>query len=164
MKKFFLLAGVLLACNITQAQQADGFTHLKTGLDYKIVKDAPGTRKAVAGDYMLMHLQRKSGGNLQFDSRTMNGNEPVPYPIQAAQFQGDPVEVLMMLTAGDSVIIKLPVDSLRKAGMQIPDNNLDMYIQVVDIKSKADMEAEAAKKAAAQAGIDDKLISEYLQK
>src|SRR5690606_36602542 len=41
---------------------------------------------------------------------------------------------------------------------------LDMYVQVVDIKTQAEMDAEAKAKAAAQGGIDDKMIQEYLKK
>ncbi len=170
MRKLLLVAGALIVCGSANAQKSGtpaGFTHLASGLDYKLVKDVPGTKKANKGDFVLMHLVRKGNDTLQFDSRAMNNNEPVPYPVQDAQFQGDPVEILKMLTAGDSVVIRIPIDSLRKAGMQMPEVSykmLDMYVQVVDIKTQAEMDAETKAKAAAQGGIDDKMIQEYLKK
>ncbi|MBL7718675.1 MAG: FKBP-type peptidyl-prolyl cis-trans isomerase [Flavipsychrobacter sp.] len=163
MKKVLFAACGLLACTAAQAQDK-GFTMLPSGLQYNLVKDAPGDKKAKSGDYVLMHLQRKSADTLLFDSRTLNNNEPVPYPIANVAFAGDPVEALMMVTPGDSIVIRVPVDSLRKNNIQYPYTGLDMYIKVVDIKTKTEMEEEAKKKAEAQKGIDDKLIADYLKK
>jgi FKBP-type peptidyl-prolyl cis-trans isomerase FkpA len=169
MKKLIVAASALLICNLAEAQKTKqpAFTKLKSGLEYSIVKDVKGTKTANDGDFVIMHLQRKGNDTLQFDSRSMNNNEPVPYPIQPAAFSGDPVEVLKLLTAGDSVIIRIPIDSLRKAGMQMPEvayKMLDMYVAVVDVKTKLEMDTENAKKAAAQIGVDDQLIQDYLKK
>src|ERR1043165_8444822 len=179
MKKLMLASCMLLSCSVVFAQDAKtkndktaakgsaGFTKLASGLEYKIVKDAPGTKKASEGDFMEMHILRKIGDTVQFDTRTVNNNLPVQCPLQKAAFNGDPVEVLYMLTPGDSAIIKIPTDSLRKAGMQIPPEmggSIDMYVSIVSVKTKQEVEQETAQKAAALIDVEDKQLQEYFAK
>lgn len=143
-----------------------GYTHLASGLDYKIIVDKKGKKTAGNGDYVIMHLVRKGNGNVIFDSRALNNNQPVPYPIQSPQYQGDPIEVFKVLTKGDSVHVRIPVDSMVKAGMQ-PEGNykmLDMYVTVVDVKTAKEMADDAKAKAAKQQRKDDKLILQFLKK
>ena len=180
-----LASCMLLSCSVVFAQDAKtksdkkkgetpavaknsaGLTRLPSGLEYRIITDAPGTKKAGEGDFMEIHILRKVGDTVQFDTRTMNNNQPVPYPLQKAAFNGDPVEVLYMLTAGDSAIIKIPTESLRKAGMQIPPEmtgTIDMYVSIVSIKTKQEVEEETAKKAAELIGVEDKQLQDYFAK
>jgi FKBP-type peptidyl-prolyl cis-trans isomerase FkpA len=171
MNRFLLAAGLLLACNAAEAQQA-GFTKTKSGLEYKIVKDVPGN-KPTTGDFLLVHMLAKSNGQVLSDSRQMPGGEPQPIPVADPKFNGDPAEVINMLSAGDSAVIIASADSFRKVGMQLPETfkTIEMYVTVAGIKTAAQMEAEQAKKeeeakkqAALQPGIDDKLIQDYLKK
>jgi FKBP-type peptidyl-prolyl cis-trans isomerase len=187
MKKLLFIAGILLSnmpvfsqpINRPKSLQSStgddvstdiktppGYTHLPSGLDYKIIVDKKGKKTANNGDYVIMHLVRKGNGNVIFDSRALNNNQPVPYPIQNPQYAGDPIEVFKVLTKGDSVHVRIPVDSMVKAGMQ-PEGNykmLDMYVNVVDVKTAKEMEDDAKKRAAKQQKIDDKLIRNYLKK
>lgn len=162
-----LLAFSLITTSACNAQNG-GFKTTPKGLQYKIVKDAPGTQKPVVGDFMEFHIHAHLGDSVLFDSRKMNNNMPVPFPLTAPNFNGDLTEGFTMLTVGDSAIFRVPVDSILKAGGQLPfaEKNKKQFIQyevmVTKVQSKEQMEAEAKQKSAAQIGIDDKLITDYL--
>lgn len=148
-----------------------GFTSLGGGLEYKLIKDAPGDQKPKLGDYVEVHLDTRIGDSSLFNTRTVNNNMPVQFQITQPQFKGDLVEGLMQITAGDSAAFLISVDSLVKAGtptlpwMKLNSNQkISYYVQLVSVKSSEVMQKEQAEKAAAQKGIDDKLIQDYLAK
>jgi FKBP-type peptidyl-prolyl cis-trans isomerase len=183
MKKLILVASALGVCQYAQAQNATpaGFTHLASGIDYKIIKDVPGT-KVPMGDYIMVHAVTKANDTVISNSRQMANNEPQAAQVSEPKFAGDPMEVINMLTAGDSVVIRVPGDVFRKANPGMPEHikSLEFDIQVASVKTKAQFDneqkaaqakmmeeqakqqAEADKKAEGQKIIDDKLISEYL--
>lgn len=164
-----LLAFSLITASACNAQNG-GFKTTAKGLQYKIVKDAPGNQKPVVGDFLEFHIHAHLGDSVLFDSRKMNNNQPVPFPLTAPNFNGDLTEGFTMLTVGDSAIFRVPVDSILKAGGQLPfaEKGKKQFIQyevkVTKVQSKAQMEAESKTKAAAQNGIDEKLITDYLAK
>jgi FKBP-type peptidyl-prolyl cis-trans isomerase len=166
---FALLALSLITTSACNAQKG-GFKKTAKGLEYKIVKDAPGTQKPVVGDYMEFHIHAHLGDSVLFDSRKMNNNQPVPFPLTAPNFNGDLTEGFTMLTVGDSAVFRVPVDSVLKAGGQLPfakagqKQFIQYEVAVTKVQSKAQMEAEMKTKAAAQNGIDDNLIQEYIAK
>jgi FKBP-type peptidyl-prolyl cis-trans isomerase len=71
-----------------------------------------------------------------------------------------------MMSAGDSAVVRVVLDSMaRKIYTFAKENDkLEFQFSMVSIKSKEKFEAEMKQKSAAQAGIDDKLITEYLAK
>ena len=92
----------------------DGYTHLATGLEYKIATHGTGKRKPEITDHVELHISYRVGDSVMFDSRKMNNNKPVPLPIAKPRGAGDPVEVFMLMVVGDSAVIRYPVDSLKK--------------------------------------------------
>jgi FKBP-type peptidyl-prolyl cis-trans isomerase FkpA len=155
------------ACNA----QNGSYKKTATGLEYKIVKDAPGTKKPALGDVMTFHLKLRIGDSVLFNSREMNKNEPVPYQVQAPAFKGDVSEGFMMLTAGDTASFRVSADSMQKVGMMLPEwvekgknVKIQFDVKVVNVQTQAEMQAEAQTKAAAQIGIDDKLLQDYFAK
>lgn len=177
-KTFLLLTGAVIALSQTacnaQAKNSD-FKKLPSTLQYKIVNDAPG-RTAQVGDYMEVHLTNSFKGGRKtdtvlFDTRKMNNNMPVPVMVQAPAFGGDISEAFLMLSEGDSVVIKAPLDSMLKVGFpMIPGaekdkkQTVDYFIKVVKLRTQAEMQKETAAKSAQQNGVDDKLITDYLAK
>ncbi len=177
-KTFLLLTGAAMALSQTacnaQAKSGD-FKKLPSSLQYKIVKDAPG-RTAQVGDYMEVHLTNSFKGNRKtdtvlFDTRKMNNNAPVPVMVQAPAFGGDISEAFTLLSEGDSVVLKTPVDSVLKMGFPMMEGvekgkgqTLNYTVKVVKVRTPAEMQKETAEKSAAQNGVDDKLITEYLAK
>lgn len=144
------------------------FKKTKDGVEYLIAKDEKGT-PAKIGDIIEYHMYVKIGDSLMFDSRKMNDNKPVQMPLQenpSANKKMDPTEVITMMSAGDSAVIRVELDSMARKVYTFakPTDKLEFQIVMVSIKSKDDFEKEMKEKSAAQAGTDDKLITEYLAK
>src|ERR1051325_5637923 len=102
-KKYVPLAllGFLVVTN-SACNAQEGFKKTANGLEYKIVKDAPGTQKPAVGDYMEFHIRSyvrfPKKDSIIFDSRKMNNNQPVPCQLMPPSFKGDLAEGFMMLT------------------------------------------------------------------
>jgi FKBP-type peptidyl-prolyl cis-trans isomerase len=144
------------------------FKKTKDGVEYLIVKDEKG-ENAKIGDIIEYNMLVKIGDSVMFDSRKMNDNKPVQMALQdnpSANKSMDPTEVIKMMSAGDSAVIRVVLDSMaRKIYTFAKENDkLEFQFSMVSIKSKEKFEAEMKQKSAAQAGIDDKLITEYLAK
>ncbi|KAK6021753.1 GMP synthase domain protein, partial [Ostertagia ostertagi] len=84
---------------------------------------------------------------------------------------GDVSEGFMMLTAGDTASFRVSADSMQKVGMMLPEwvekgknVKIQFDVKVVNVQTQAEMQAEAQTKAAAQIGIDDKLLQDYFAK
>lgn len=173
MKKTTLaICALLLTAGSTYAQKYKTTPH---GLDYYIVKDAPGAKHPAIGDhvemYITTHIKTTSGkDSVLFSSRQVNGNQPVPYQIQAPQFNGDLSEGFMLMTAGDSALFRVPMDSMqKKIGQPLPEwmpkgAKMEYQVVLVSVKTAAEMQQEMAEHEGKQKATDDKLILEYLQK
>lgn len=168
MRRNLVLTVSILLCGLAAfAQKGDmpkGYKHLASGIDYKIVKDIKGKKAANNGDIMLLHMTWKAKDSVYFDSRKIYNGEPFPYNIGNPQFPADPVEVLKMLTAGDSAVILVPVDSFKKSGQKVPGGGdykmMEFNIQVVAVKTQKELKDEAE----AQRVTDDSLIRDHLKR
>ncbi|HRO44079.1 MAG TPA: FKBP-type peptidyl-prolyl cis-trans isomerase [Flavipsychrobacter sp.] len=150
-------------------QAAPGFQITPTGLEYKIVKDVPGTKAPKIGDNVEMHINTHVGDSSLFNSRKLNNNQPVPFTLAAPAFKGDLVEGFMMMTPGDSAVFRVSIDSLQKAGAQLMPwmkggDMIEYEVVMVSVKSQAEAQKEAAEKSAGQVQLDDSLIQDYLKK
>lgn len=157
-----------------------GFKKTKDGLEYKIVKDAPGDKSPKLGDIVELHIVTKIGDTALFESRKVNNNQPVSFPLMASAFKGDMPEGVMMMTVGDSAVFHVSLDSIKKTGAQIQPwmterlkgkNYIEYDVVLAGIKSQAEAQAEAQKQmqeAQAHAGqqkeIDDKIMQDYFTK
>jgi FKBP-type peptidyl-prolyl cis-trans isomerase len=145
------------------------FKTTPNGLDYCIVNDVPGATTAKVGDFVEMHIHAHVGDSMLFDSRKMNNSNPVSFQLANPNFKGDPAEGFLMLSAGDSGVFRVAVDSIRKLGGKLPEYMLDgmkiVYeVVMVSIKSPEQKKAEDEAKAGKQKEIDDKLLQEYFAK
>ena len=160
-----------IAAKTATGKKADGgFIVLPSGLQYKIVKHGNSTRKPVMGDNIEMFIHVHIADSVLFDSRKMyNKDNPVPFPISATKFKGDPMEGFMLMTAGDSAVLRVPVDSMKKAGNQMlpwmKDGQMIEYdVVLVSVRSEAEKKKHDEEKANAQKSVDEKLMSEYFTK
>lgn len=182
----FALAGAALISNTgcKSGGSGDGeFKQLK-GIEYKIIKDAPGKNAAI-GDIVEFHILVMAGDSVLNDSRKQQDGKPAVARVDSvrgsAQFQA----IFPMLSAGDSAIVHISCDSILA---NVPPENLSnlppfiakgkklvFNVAVVAIKSmeeyQKDMQAQQEKmqqemmeKAAAQLPVDDKLLQEYFAK
>lgn len=148
---------------------ADGFNVLPSGLQYKIVKHGTGKKHPALGDRLEMNIHVYKNDSTLFDSRAMNSGKPVPFQVQPPTFKGDPIEGFMLMVAGDSAIMKLPVDSLIKQnksmmpGLKAGDW-LVYHVELVSTKSDAEYKKEQSAKSEAQKKIDDAALTDYFKK
>ncbi len=170
-KRFIPFAVLGISVISLNACKNNSFQKTKDGLEYKIVKDAKGDKKAQEGDVVEMHIhiryKDKNTDTVLFDSRSMNGNKPVEFPVMKPMFKGDWPEGLTMLTPGDSAVFHVPVDSLKKNSQgMFPEfmkngQQLTYEVVMVSVKSQAEVKAKQAEEAAKQTAIDDKKLQEY---
>ncbi|WP_276131727.1 FKBP-type peptidyl-prolyl cis-trans isomerase [Polluticoccus soli] len=188
MKKLLVLG--LIGCTATaayaqknkkQADKApvvaanDGFTKTPNNLEYKIVRDIKEGMTPKVGDYLELHIRVSANGTsvgdtLLYDSRAVMDNKPVPYQLPAPSFKGDLPEGLMLLTAGDSAVFRMVADSIPM-GDQKPTwfrggtgQKIIYNISMVSVKTQEQMMKDQETASAAQKGIDDKIIADYLAK
>lgn len=173
MKKLKVSLSLLVALLATAAVSAQtnkgGFEKLPGGIDFKIAKHGTATAKPKVGDYMELNVHFHVGDSVLFDSRKMNKNEPVPLQVQEPRFHGDPMEGFMKMSVGDSAVMLVPVDSMKKAGGRLApwmkDGDVFEYdIVLVSLKTAEEKKKETEEKAAKQVVIDEKLLKEYFEK
>ena len=155
--------------NCKPAKMPDGFTKLCSGLQYKIITHGAGTRKPELNDHIELNIHLHVEDSVIFDSRKMNGNKPVPLPITAPKFKGDPMEAFMLLVVGDSAVMKLPVDSLRKTGAQLQPwmkegQVIEYDVTLVSVRTEAEEKKQKEEQASKQKGIDEELLQAYFKK
>lgn len=152
------------------------FKHAK-GVDYKIIKDVPGPT-AKNGDVIEANVTWKVGRNngkskdsTIVNSRIMNDGKPVVLPIGEPKFSGDIVAGFTLLSAGDSAVIRVSVDSLRKNFTEQPmppfakDGDYFIYeVSVLSVRNKEEVDREAQQSAGRQAQADELLLMEYFTK
>lgn len=171
-KKFvsFALCGAAIV-SMNACKSGGDFKKLESGLEYKIVKDAPGDKKPAIGDVLEMHIRFKVDDSLLADSRKENNNNPVQIVLQPSPIKGDWTNALPYLTEGDSAIFRMSVDSLKNSlgGQSLPPfmenkKTLTYEVMLVSIKSQQQLQEEEQQHAAEQNVIDDKLMQDYFAK
>ena len=167
-----LLGATLIGQSACNAQSKDGFKKSPKGYEYKMVKDAPGTKKPKIGDIIEMHLVVKINDSAIFDSRKNNNGQPISTPLPDSKSAGDRwLDGLTMMTAGDSAIFRIPTDSIIKdapAG-QIPPfmkkgTKMSYTVTLVSVKSAEEKQKEMQEASAKQVGIDEQLLQDYFAK
>jgi FKBP-type peptidyl-prolyl cis-trans isomerase FkpA len=145
----------------------DGFTRLASGLEYKIMKHGTGKRNPQLTDHIEMNIVLHVGDSVIFNSRKMNNDKSVPLPITAPKYKGDPMEGFMLMVAGDSAVLRLPVDSLKKIGAAQPwmkeGTSVEYNVSLLSVKSEDEEKKENAEKAEKQTKIDDQILQDYFK-
>jgi FKBP-type peptidyl-prolyl cis-trans isomerase len=160
----------LLVCallGISPLTHAQTFKTLPNGLEYCIIKDEPGTQKITEGSQVSLHIRTKIADSSMFDSYKMNKNEPIDQQL-TAQFLGGFMPGFEMLSAGDSAILRLPVDSAFK-GNQMPafvksGDKVTYTVKIISVRTKEQFENEKKEAASKQIALDDKIIQDYMKK
>ena len=144
------------------------------GVEYMMVKDEPGT-PAKPGDVIEFNIVFKVGKMDGKDSVMGNSLKEMGKSIQRempeSRQYGDMTSVIALMSAGDSVVIRIPVDTLKNMlkGQPLPPymkpGEFASYeIKMVSVKDKATADKEAQQHAAAQNQMDDKTLQEYFAK
>ena len=149
-------------------KMADGFTKLPSGLQYKIIKHGTGKKHPALGDHLEMNIHVQVKDSTLFDSRKMNNNKPVPFQVQPPNFKGDPIEGFMLLVAGDSALMRLPVDSIKAQGKPMmpgmkEGDMLQYQVVLVAVQTDAEYKNEAEKKGLEQKMKDEAALQGYFK-
>lgn len=148
-----------------------GFKAYK-GINYKMINDAPGPTPQ-AGDILKMHVRFKVGkgtakDSLLLNSYTANQGQPFEMPLVEPKFRGDVAEVFSLMSAGDSAVVWVSIDSLKKILKDQPmppfakKGDYFIYeIKMVSVMSKEEAEKAATAKKAEQNVVDDKALQAY---
>lgn len=184
----FALLGAAFISNTGCKSGGGDFKKLK-GIEYKIVKDAPG-KTAAMGDVMELHLYAKvdtvPGQALVLaDTRKQMDGKPVPERVQEVKEKGQFQAVFAMLSAGDSAVVHVSCDTLlatlpENAKQNLPSwlkkgNTIEVTVSVVSVKPAEEYQKEAQakqeemmremkEKEAQQMPADDKMLQEYFTK
>lgn len=165
-----LVGAALLSLNACKSGDG-GFKKTESGVEYKIIKDAPGDKRPAIGDIVEMHIHMKADDSLLADSRRDNNNQPVQIMLQPSPIKGDWTNGITMLSEGDSAIFRMSVDSLKKElkGQQLPPfmanrKYLTYEVVLVSVKTQQQIKEEQEKHAQEQNAVDDKILQEYFAK
>jgi len=138
-----------------------------SGLDCKWVTHGTGTQTAAVGDIADLRVVFKIGDSTLANTNVENNNKPVQQKIAAPGMQGDLMSGLAKMKAGDSVVFRMVVDTFfsRIHQAMLPWAKSGDYIvwqvKMENVMSKAQMDAEMAKRNKAQNDIDDKKMQAY---
>ncbi len=166
-----LLGATIFALNACKS--GGDFKKTESGIEYKIVKDDTKGAKPAIGDVVEMHMVARYKDDkldtVLFDSRKMNNNQPMSFPMPAPSFKGDIVEAFMLLTPGDSAVIRMSVDSVKKQpGVQLPPfmkagQKIEYNVVMLTVKSQQQMKQEQDVHASQQKGVDDQKLQDYFK-
>ena len=137
-----------------------------TGLYYKFHTTGTDTTTANIGDMMDVHMTYRTMNDSVFGGSQI---EPFKVPMMEETYKGDVFNALAMMHIGDSATFVMNTDSffMKTVGAPRPvflDSASSFYldIEVVNIKSKAQMEKEAQEQAAQMAAMEQEALAKYL--
>lgn len=116
LKKSTLAIFPLVMGLASYGQSPEKYTVLPGGVEYLLVKDAPGTLTPANGDYVETNMHLAVDGRIIYNSLQANGGKPIGFMLSPSASKTDIQEVIRLMSAGDSVIVRLSVDSMIKAG------------------------------------------------
>lgn len=153
----------------------NGFKVAENGAEYKIIKDEKGTN-AVLGDMLSLHLILYNSKDSILRNSYTEGS-PLNYKVSPSAFKGSVDDAMTLLSAGDSALFLVPVDSLFKdAPGGLPPgvekgSKLKFLVKILTLKTEADQKAEMekamkekAEAAEKQVQIDEDAIKAWLTK
>ncbi|MGF7081216.1 FKBP-type peptidyl-prolyl cis-trans isomerase [Mucilaginibacter sp. UYCu711] len=171
MKKYFLY--ILITVLAVKANAQDGFKPSVKGTQYKILANNTGDKIKI-GDVITFHVTQKTDKDSLLSSTYQTGR-----PAQAqVQAQGDLMDIFPLLALNDSVLVKVPTDTIFKAQEDhrppfLPKgSNLLILIKIIKVQSLTEAMAdrdkamaaakeEAAKIEAQEAVIADKYVADH---
>lgn len=169
MTKNQILALAIGAVSIgfTSCDNTGGFKKTADGLLYQIIKDEPGDTHPQKDDVIEMHVNIRIGDSVLLNSRKMNGNEPFKFPLMEGTFKSDWVNGISLLTAGDSAVFYVPVDSAKKYSQgQFPEfaksgDTVVYEVMLLSIASAEETKKKEAEAAEKQMTDDDNKLQAY---
>jgi len=149
--------------------QQQGYKTTPSGVQYRII-DAHNGPKPKEGDFLKLQMRSIVIGDSTRDTvqDTYTKGGPVPIALQKVSGERfDFIEPLYLFSAGDSVELVVPVDSLQP--MQRPPfakkgDKIHVFLKVYAVQTKEQMEADMKQQEAEQNAKEEKAIQDYLTK
>lgn len=166
------------AQTVAKSAMRPGYNALPGGLQYKIIKHGTGKNTPNQGDALEFNVKWKVGkydgkskDSLLVDSRTLNAGKPLNMPYSEPKFAGDMQAVFPYLHVGDSAVIIVSIDSLKKTmkDQAFPpfakNGRFFIYeVALVSITDKDKVASDAAINAKKQSDADEVLLKDYFAK
>lgn len=135
------------------------------GLLYKFEREAPNRITLEPGDLAHLHVEYWMGDSLIFNTKTINGNQPVAEVVKNYSYPADVNEGIMMLSPGDIAIFKTTLANLSThTKTPIPPFITGEYatwrIEMTGYKTKEELNKDQANLAEKE----DQEIKNYLTK
>ena len=170
-----------------QLVPATAFTYKKlpSGLQYAFIVDKPSSPKPEEGGQISLNMQSQCNNRILYSTAAEFKGKPGVYGVAKPAFKGDLIEVIMLMTPGDSAVCLVDADALFKnAKSKMPDfikkgDKVQYFIKLVSVKTKdkvikeqtaafeKQMKEQAAKQKAEAAKLvvkDDKALQAYFKK
>ncbi len=150
----------------------DGFKAIKA-IKYKVYPANTGGKKIAEGDIIDFNILLKCDTFVIGDSKNQPGGKAT-MAVRKGQNATDWMWVMDDMHAGDSAVIKVPVDSVmatipkdNKSPLpewMKPGNEIMVYFRILSAKSQEEAMKEQAEQAKAQVAADDKMLQDYFAK
>lgn len=144
------------------AQQSD-YKKSPNELEYKIITDKQQPKAKVGQVIKYNVYWRKMNDSLFLSTR--DKKIPLYSMVDSPKFKGDPLEVLAMMGAGDSVSCKVPVDLIFKGNPPAflkSGDFMKLDITVDEVLSKEDYDNLIQEQSSSQLKLEQKIIEEYM--
>lgn len=170
--KNFKISGLLIgafALAFASCDNDGGIKRTSDGLMYKMVKDEPGDDHPAVDDIVKLHVNIHIGDSTLLSSRKMNRNEPFEFPLMKGMFASDWLNGIPLLTAGDSAVFYVPVDTAKKyAEGQFPPfaksgDTVIYEVQFVSFQSASEAKEKEEAASKEQMDADDQKLQAYFQ-
>ncbi|MEZ5047607.1 MAG: FKBP-type peptidyl-prolyl cis-trans isomerase [Chitinophagaceae bacterium] len=148
------------------------FKKLPSGLEYKIIKDVKGDKKAIEGSMVSFHIVTKVNDSTVMDSRKMNQDKPIETKVNApSNIPGDIMEAFPYLSEGDSVVMRISSDSLFKGEQAnsrppfVPQGAMVYFnVKLEKVQTKEEFDKAKNDLSKKQFDIEDKALTEFMSK
>jgi FKBP-type peptidyl-prolyl cis-trans isomerase len=141
MKKYFLY--ILITVLAIKANAQDGFKPVARGVKYKILTSGTGDKVKI-GDVITFHVVQKTEKDSLLSSTYLTGM-PAKAQIQPT---GEMMDIFPLLALNDSVLVKIPTDTIFKAQEDhrppfLPKGtNLLVILKIIKVQTLAEAMAE----------------------
>lgn len=132
-------------------------------LEYKIITDKQQPKAKIGQVIKYNVYWRKMNDSLFLSTR--DKNIPLYSMVDSPKFKGDPLEVLAMMGAGDSVSCKVPVNLIFKGNPPVflkSGDFMKLDITVDEVLSQDDYNKMMLEQSASQLKLEQKIIEDYM--
>lgn len=164
-----LLGGVIVASSCNAQSPDKGFKNLGGGLEAKTIVHGTGTHTAEVGDVAELTVILKMNDSVFLNTNELNGGMPVSQPIMQPSYEGDLMNGLMKMKAGDSTLFRMVVDTLAAHSQQplppgVPSGSYAVWeVKMVSLKSAEEAQKETAAHIEKQKKVDEEAILNYFK-